>query len=135
MQRCNNQTARVQLASQQRMGTQPKKEKNSKNHLISFQYKCAGIWDTAQGAHIILFCKDKAKLIFPALGIECVCVVWVLSCLFLKKASVNYVIFLFFNPKEKKSHQQKFVSHTSNKSSIFRSPKMENLHLTDKHLS
>lgn len=135
MQRCNNQTARVQLASQQRMGTQPKKEKTSKNHLISFQYKCAGIWDTAQGAHIILFCKDKAKLIFPALGIECVCVVWVLSCLFLKKASVNYVIFLFFNPKEKKSHQQKFVSHTSNKSSIFRSPKMENLHLTDKHLS
>lgn len=102
MQRCNNQTARVQLASQQRMGTQPKKEKNSKNHLISFQYKCAGIWDTAQGAHIILFCKDKAKLIFPALGIECVCVVWVLSCLFLKKASVNYVI-LFFNPKEKKA--------------------------------
>lgn len=59
----------------------------------------------------------------------------VFVCLFLRKVSVNYVIFLFIYPKEKKLPAEICFCNVSSGRSTFRPPKPENAHLTDEEWS
>lgn len=113
MQRCNNQTAHLQMASQQRMGTQPKAKKQWKPPDFLPAWMC---WYLRYGTRDTSYSFAKIRLssssqlqalgVFMLFGFS--------ACLFLNKVSINYVTFLFFHPKgKKKSYQQKFVSYTS----------------------
>lgn len=132
MQRHINWTAHLPLASRQRTGIEPKRTR-SKKHLISFQ--CADMLRySTRVTPSNPFAKIRLSSPSPPQA-SGVFLLRVFVCLFLRKASVNYVIFLFMYPKgEKKPHKLSVeicFSNVSSKRSTFRPPKMKNTHLTD----
>lgn len=110
-QRCNNQTAHLQLASQQRMGKQPKRGKKEQKP-SDFLPVCT-CWYLRYSTRDTSYSFAKIRLSsssqFQALGVFVS--FGFFTCLFLKKVSANYVVFLFFHPKEKKLSAEICVSH------------------------